>query len=33
MRIPDDEWKDFLEERKKIIPQTIMNWIRFDQKV
>lgn len=33
MRIPDDEWEDFLEERKKIIPQTIMNWIRFDQKV
>ena len=33
MRISDDEWEDFLEERKRIIPQTIMNWIRFDQKV
>ena len=33
LQIADDEWEDFLNERKKIIPQTIMNWIRFDQKV
>jgi AcrR family transcriptional regulator len=33
LRIKDQEWENFLNERKKIIPKTIMNWIRFDQKV
>jgi AcrR family transcriptional regulator len=33
LHIQDTDWEDFLDERKKIIPITIMNWIRFDQKV
>ena len=33
LQVDDDEWEKFVEERKKIIPQTIMNWIRFNQKV
>jgi AcrR family transcriptional regulator len=33
LQVNDDEWEKFLEERKRIIPQTIMNWIKFDQKV
>jgi TetR/AcrR family transcriptional regulator len=33
LNIEDADWNEFLNERKKIIPQTIMNWIRFDQKV
>jgi AcrR family transcriptional regulator len=33
LNIQDTDWEDFLDERKKIIPITIMNWIRFDQKV
>lgn len=33
LRVNDEEWEKFLEERKRIIPQTIMNWIRFNQKV
>ena len=33
LQIEDDEWGKFLDERKKIIPQTIMSWIKFDQKV
>jgi len=33
LNIKDDDWGKFLEERKRIIPQTIMNWIKFNQKV
>ena len=33
LKIKDDDWEKFLEERKRIIPQTIMNWIKFNQKV
>ena len=33
LQVDDDEWEKFVEERKKIIPQTIMNWIKFNQKV
>lgn len=33
LKIKDDDWDKFLEERKRIIPQTIMNWIKFNQKV
>ena len=33
LRVKDADWNEFLNERKKIIPQTIMNWVRFDQKV
>jgi AcrR family transcriptional regulator len=33
MQIGDDEWDNFINERKNIIPRTIMNWIKFDQKV
>lgn len=33
LHIDHADWNGFLNERKKIIPQTIMNWIRFDQKV
>jgi len=33
LKIEDDDWEEFLEERKRIIPQTIMNWIKFNQKV
>jgi AcrR family transcriptional regulator len=33
LKINDEDWENFLEERKQIIPQTIMNWIRFNQKV
>lgn len=32
-KILDKDWDLFLEERKRIIPETIMSWIRFDQKV
>jgi AcrR family transcriptional regulator len=33
LNIKNDDWEKFLEERKRIIPQTIMNWIKFNQKV
>jgi AcrR family transcriptional regulator len=33
MQIGDEEWESFINERKTIIPKTIMNWIKFDQKV
>jgi AcrR family transcriptional regulator len=33
LKIKEDEWGKFLEERKRIIPQTIMNWIKYNQKV
>ena len=33
LKIKEDDWEKFLEERKRIVPQTIMNWIRFNQKV
>jgi hypothetical protein len=33
LKIKEDDWEEFLEERKRIIPQTIMNWIKFNQKV
>jgi AcrR family transcriptional regulator len=31
--IQEEEWSQFIEERKKVIPQTIMNWIKSNQKV
>jgi len=33
LKIKEEDWEKFLEERKRIIPQTIMNWIKFNQKV
>lgn len=33
LKIKEDDWEKFLEERKRIIPQTIMNWIKINQKV
>ena len=33
LNILEDDWEEFLEERKRIVPQTIMNWIKFNQKV
>jgi len=33
LQVNDNEWDKFLEERKRVIPLTIMNWIKFDQKV
>ena len=33
LQIKEDDWEKFLDERKRIIPQTIMNWIKFNQKV
>jgi hypothetical protein len=31
--IKDEEWMEFLNQRKRIVPMTIMNWLKFDQKV
>lgn len=28
LRIKEKDWLDFIEERKKVIPQTIMSWIK-----
>ncbi len=28
LQIDDRAWEEFIEERKKVIPETIMNWIR-----
>ena len=33
LKIKEDDWEKFLEERKSVVPQTIMNWIKFNQKV
>ena len=33
LQIKEDDWEKFLDERKRIIPQTIMNWMKFNQKV
>jgi AcrR family transcriptional regulator len=33
LNIQDESWEEFLEERKRVIPETIMNWLKFNQKV
>jgi len=33
LNIQEESWETFLEERKRIIPETIMNWLKFNQTV